>query len=138
MAEALVGAVEVEAVDQLGHGGQPRHVLLQAVALFRDVEQRTLQSLKEEVTSKIGNGFQDLLHTCFSSLASSANTCEDNSSAGESPPPGSRAAFAPSPWSEASLTLEAFRLAVEEELESARFRAENSRLRSETVVDVVT
>ncbi len=43
VAERLVGAVVVERVEDLGDGGQPGHVLLQAVALLRDVEERALR-----------------------------------------------------------------------------------------------
>lgn len=43
MAKALVSAVEIEAVDQLGDHAQPRHVLLQVVSLLGDIEQGTLR-----------------------------------------------------------------------------------------------
>ncbi len=43
VAECLVSAVVVERVEDLGDGGQPGHVLLQAVALLRDVEERALR-----------------------------------------------------------------------------------------------
>ena len=38
--EALMRAVKVERVDQLGHRLQPRHVRLQLVVLVRNVEER--------------------------------------------------------------------------------------------------